>query len=141
MTKKRLVEILNNILDWGADHNEEFRKCLINASGLTEGEIKHLGLENYVEENKHKFIEVEDERYQYSIMTNAKWETLDCELTLRELLSVYWNSVRNLKDNEYPILWDIEDAPQEDLDRLVKTKDHYEEDGDGYPIIYYEFID
>lgn len=50
MTKERLEEILNNILAWGNDHNEEFRACLLYAMHLTEEEIKELELEHYVHE-------------------------------------------------------------------------------------------
>lgn len=51
MTNERLKEIINNVLDWGAEHEEEFRECLINAMGLTEEEIKEFRLEDYVRED------------------------------------------------------------------------------------------
>lgn len=52
MTKERLEDIVNNVLDWGAEHEEEFRGCLIDAMGLTEEEIKELRLENYISEDE-----------------------------------------------------------------------------------------
>ncbi len=51
MTKERLEEIINNVLAWGNDHDEEFRECLINAMDLTEEEIKELQLDEYISEN------------------------------------------------------------------------------------------
>lgn len=60
MTKERVLEIIDNVLAWGNDHEEEFRECLIAAMDLTEAEIKELGLENYVEDE-----EDEDEEEDY----------------------------------------------------------------------------
>ena len=31
MTKERLKEILNNILAWGQEHEDEFMECLVYA--------------------------------------------------------------------------------------------------------------
>ena len=50
MTKERLEEIIDNVLAWGADHEEEFRECLLYAMDLTDEEIKELQLEDYVRE-------------------------------------------------------------------------------------------
>ena len=62
MIKERLVEILNNVLDWGAEHNEEFRACLIYAMHLTEEEIEELRLQNYYhDEDEDEEDEEEDE--------------------------------------------------------------------------------
>ena len=51
MTKERLEEIIDSVLAWGNDHNEEFRECLLNAMGLTNNEIKELDLTDYVKED------------------------------------------------------------------------------------------
>lgn len=59
MTKERLEEIINNVLDWGAEHEEEFRECLIDAMGLTEEEIKEFRLEDYVREDDEEEEEEE----------------------------------------------------------------------------------
>lgn len=48
MTKERLLEVLDGVLSWGNDHDEEFRECLIYAMGLTRDELKELNLINYV---------------------------------------------------------------------------------------------
>ena len=61
MTKERLEEIINNVLDWGAEHEEEFRECLIYAMDLTEEEIKELRLEDYISEDDDDYDEDEDE--------------------------------------------------------------------------------
>ena len=51
MTNERLKEIIDNVLAWGCDHEEEFRECLLYAMDLTDEEIKELQLENYVRED------------------------------------------------------------------------------------------
>lgn len=47
MSKERLQELLDNILGWGVDHNEEFTRDLIYASGMTQEEAKELDVEEY----------------------------------------------------------------------------------------------
>ena len=42
MTKERLIGMIDSVLAWGADHNEEFRECLVNALDITEEEYKEL---------------------------------------------------------------------------------------------------
>lgn len=61
MTKERLEEVLNNVLDWGAEHEEEFRECLIDAMHLTEEEMTELRLENYVQGEDDEDDEDEEE--------------------------------------------------------------------------------
>lgn len=61
MTKERLEEIINNVLDWGAEHEEEFRECLINAMDLTEEEIKEFRLEDYISEDEDEDEDEEEE--------------------------------------------------------------------------------
>ena len=51
MTNERLKEIINNVLDWGAEHEEEFRECLLYAMDLTEEEKKEFRLEDYISED------------------------------------------------------------------------------------------
>lgn len=42
MTKERLIEMIDNVLAWGIDHNEEFRSDLVNALEITEEEYQEL---------------------------------------------------------------------------------------------------
>ena len=56
--KARLEKILDNILAWGADHDDEFMQCLVRAAGLTLEEAEELAVEEY-----HEDYEQEDERY------------------------------------------------------------------------------
>ena len=42
MTKERLIEMIDSVLAWGADHDEEFRGCLVDALDITEEEYKEL---------------------------------------------------------------------------------------------------
>ena len=48
ISKKRLTEILNNILDWAAEHDEEFMECLSKAARLTPSETAELGIDDYL---------------------------------------------------------------------------------------------
>ena len=54
MTKERLEEIINNVLDWGRVNDDEFKECLIKAMGLTEEEIKEFRLEDYISEEEEE---------------------------------------------------------------------------------------
>lgn len=57
MTKERLEEMIDSVLSWGADHNEEFRECLVNALGITEEEYKELfdaDLDEYLGEEEEE---------------------------------------------------------------------------------------
>lgn len=51
LSKKRLLKIIDNVVAWGIDHNEEFRECLLYAMDLTDDEIKELQLEDYVSDS------------------------------------------------------------------------------------------
>lgn len=44
MTKERLEEVLNNLIAWAVDHDEEFLDCFIYAAGFTDEEKKELEL-------------------------------------------------------------------------------------------------
>ena len=61
MTKERLEEVLNNVIAWGGDHDEEFRGCLLYAMDLTDEEIKELELEDYVTEEDDEDDDDEEE--------------------------------------------------------------------------------
>lgn len=50
MTKERLEEVLQNIIDWGMEHDDEFMECLVDAMDLSNGEVKELELEEYVDD-------------------------------------------------------------------------------------------
>lgn len=42
MTNKRLIEMIDNVLAWGSDHDEEFRGDLVDALNITEEEYQEL---------------------------------------------------------------------------------------------------
>jgi len=44
INKERLVKIINNLVAWGQDHDEEFYDCLMNAADMTDEELAELGL-------------------------------------------------------------------------------------------------
>ena len=56
MTKERLKEMIDGVLAWGADHDEEFRECLVNALDITEEEYKEL-----FNEDLDKYLGSEDD--------------------------------------------------------------------------------
>ena len=61
MTKERLQQIIDNVLDWGAEHEEEFRECLIDAMDLNEEELKELRLEDYISEEDDDYDDEDEE--------------------------------------------------------------------------------
>lgn len=63
MKKERLLEIIDNVLTWGNDHEEEFRECLLNAMDLTDDEVKELQLEDYVNDSDDEDDEDDEEEY------------------------------------------------------------------------------
>ena len=46
VSRERLVEMIDSVLAWGADHDEEFRACLVYALGITDDEYEILFDEN-----------------------------------------------------------------------------------------------
>lgn len=42
MTKERLIEMIDKVLAWGSDHDEEFRGNLVDALDITEEEYREL---------------------------------------------------------------------------------------------------
>lgn len=83
----------------------------------------------------------------YILLTDAKKDSLGKIMKLRDLLDLWWNSVRidgNIcyknsyeEDDKY----ELDNLAKTDLDRKVLVKNWWDEDGDGYPIVYASFID
>lgn len=48
MTKERLQETLDNIINWACEHDKEFVRCLIDNAGFTNEELKELELAQYI---------------------------------------------------------------------------------------------
>ncbi len=60
MNKTRLDAVLNNILGWAAEHNDEFMNCIVEASEMTLEEAKEFNVEKY-----HKdFEEIANSNYK-----------------------------------------------------------------------------
>jgi hypothetical protein len=57
MTKERLIEMIDSVLAWGADHDEEFRECLVDALDITEEEYEEIFGESL---NEYVYGEDED---------------------------------------------------------------------------------
>jgi hypothetical protein len=90
----------------------------------------------------------------YSYVGKDKLRSLDQVMVLKDLLDVMWNSVRlsgkGIKgtailyadlDGGYELALDEHSFGEDILKMKVKTDDSYDEDGDGYPIIYAELTD
>ena len=60
MTKERLEEVLENLLGWGSEHDEDFRSDMLYAMHLTDEEIEELNLQNFVEDSDEEEDEDED---------------------------------------------------------------------------------
>ena len=53
MTDKRKLEILDKLLGWISEHNNEFIACAIQAADLTNEEVKELEL--YYDDGESKY--------------------------------------------------------------------------------------
>lgn len=51
ITLDRAIYIIENVLNWGWEHDDEFRECLVNAMELTPDEIAELDLEEYTQKD------------------------------------------------------------------------------------------
>lgn len=56
VSRERLIEMIDGVLAWGADHDEEFRECLVDALGITDDEYEIL-----FDENLDTYLGEEDE--------------------------------------------------------------------------------
>lgn len=95
------------------------------------------------------------EASSYTEVTPEKEESLDKDITVRELLDMWWNSVRvsgddiedeillykDSKDGSYELDEEHNPYGEKILDMVVHTNDEWSEDADGYPIIYAELAD
>ena len=86
----------------------------------------------------------------YDYMTETKWNSLGETLTVKEALDMWWNSIRVRTNNNTALIYkcytgeyetceleDLLDTTETKVLKLVITLDNeYDEDADGYPIIY-----
>ena len=90
----------------------------------------------------------------YEYMTEAKWNSLGKTMTIKKALDMWWNSVRvrtpkgmeshvftmyKCYDGEYDLsdMEDVLDIAEEDILKYKITLDEeYDEDSDGYPIVF-----
>ena len=52
VSRERLIEMIDDVLAWGADHNDDFRECLVDALGISNEEYEILfdaDLDEYLE--------------------------------------------------------------------------------------------
>ena len=141
----KLIELENKIrsmrLEHGGNCEVEFDKIMIT---LPDGKPFELTKDTEVVRTKG----LREDYYEgcYHNIDDKTW-TLGEQLTLRELLDCWWNSVRiagtccyknaYYEHGEY----ELGNLNESDLDRIVEVDDDYDYDGDGYPIVYARFVD
>lgn len=94
MTKERLEQILNNILDWGVEHDNEFMEALVSASDMTLEEAKELEVEEYHEDYEDR-CNLPDE-ITLSIEDDLGLTDIDDENAVNEEIASYI-------DEHYPV--------------------------------------
>lgn len=79
----------------------------------------------------------------YEYMTSKKYDSIGETMPLKKALNMWWNCVRLVFDNETYYCYKCCDGEYElnGLDEAylnvpVELEDDYDEDADGYPIIY-----
>ena len=93
----------------------------------------------------------------YRWMTEAKWNTLGETITVKQALDKWWNSVRiRKKEGGYILIYkccngeyevsEFENTPgfgdmpeNKILELKITLDDEYDEDWDGYPVVYANF--
>ena len=94
MEKERLEQILNDIMAWGMDHDDEFMEALVYASGMTLEEAKELGVEDYHEDHEDH-CELPDS-LTLSIEDDLGLSDIDDENAVNE-------EIANYIDEHYPV--------------------------------------
>lgn len=82
----------------------------------------------------------------YEYMTDKKWNSLGETMTLKNAMDLWWNSIRvrtpnkevitcyKCYDGDYEIMGNLK------LNAKITLDDEYNEDADGYPIIFATLI-
>ena len=62
ISKERLIKIIDNLVAWGQEHNEEFYDCLMGAADMTDEELAELGfVYDYKGEEDPKLVKLQKE--------------------------------------------------------------------------------
>lgn len=141
----KLIELENKIRSMRLEHGKNcevgFDKIMIV---LPDGKLFELTKDTEVVRTQG----LREDYYEgcYHNIDDKTW-TLGEQMTLRELLDCWWNSVRiagnscyknaYYEDSEY----ELGDLDESDLDRVVEVDDDYDYDADGYPIVYARFVE
>ena len=100
MTTKRLIEMIDGVLAWGADHNAEFRECLVDALGITEEEYSEMFDGEKL--NEYLGIEEEDEEEEEDIdLPEEDWIHRPSNLETDDDFEEY---ISNYLSDEYGLL-------------------------------------
>lgn len=90
----------------------------------------------------------------YTEMSGEKWNSLDSDVKVKDLLDMWWNSVRikgkgikgeallykDCHDGSYELDEEHNSHGEDILNMTVHTHYEYDEDGDDYPIIYAKLL-
>lgn len=90
----------------------------------------------------------------YTEMSNEKWNSLDSDVKVKDLLDMWWNSVRikgkgikgeallykDCHDGSYELDEEHNSHGEDILNMTVHTHSEYDEDADGYPIIHAKLL-
>ena len=139
--KERLKEILNNILDWGVDHDDEFMECLVSAADLTLEEAEELEVAEYHEDYEED--EDDEEDYYDSTYDNEEVallkqiaQSLDMPYEANEDDYDEWNYLSLLHDynngrgEEWVDTFEEQGLDSELLDQYKKLVNYDEEEDD-----------
>ena len=76
----------------------------------------------------------------YEHLTTAKWNSLGKTMTLKDALDCWWNSIRVRTSKGILCCYKCHDNTYEHdgirLDRIITLDNEYDEDADGYPIVF-----
>ena len=91
MEKERLQELLNNILGWGVEHDDEFMQCMVAASGMTIAEAREFEVVEFHEDYRNLPSEL-----ILSIEDDLGLTDIDDEKAVNE-------EIANYIDEHYPV--------------------------------------
>lgn len=112
MTKARLVEMIDSVLAWGADHDEEFRGCLVDALDITEEEYKELfdaDLSEYLGEDDDEDDEDDDMDFDdaMDILDELELDDTAYDYYKEALEGIYYNDQASHETHGYESLSDV----------------------------------
>lgn len=133
MTKERLIEMIDSVLAWGTDHDEEFRSCLVDALDITDEEYKELFDEDlgaYLGEEDDE----DDDSYSYDdAIAYIESKGISCDPAgsaegeyVCDLLDNEYDGWNNRSDDAYYYKQTLDDIIERTKDYLKELKEEDE---------------